>query len=839
MTDGPIPQEAGLGSDEVLRRRAQFGPNAVRTHHARPLAVLGRQTRSPLLVLLVSAAVVSFFVGQRADAVIVGVIVGLSVGLGFVNEYRAERASEALHSQLRHRAVVHRDGAWGSCDVVDLVPGDVVRLDLGAVVPADIRLTWVENLECDESVLTGESAPVAKQVGGDARAQMGTVVRAGSGIGTVEATGGATAFGRVALGLGERQEETEFQAGLRRFSGLLAWVAGVLTASIFVINLILSKPVIDALLFSLAIAVGITPQLLPAVVTTSLAAGSRRLAQRRVLVKRLVCIEDLGDVEVLLTDKTGTLTEGEITFARAIAAPGGSVDEVLLLGLLCNDAVVEHGQAVGGSTLDVALWNGAEGVASEAMSAQYRRVGGLPFDHDRRLASVLVDAPSGRVLVTKGAPEGLLDRAAVVPPWVTANLDEEFARGSRVVAVGRRNADGLDGVAAEDERDLEVVGLLVFLDQPKQSAAGALARLRSLGVSVRVITGDNAAVAEHVCATLGLESPGTMTGAEIDALDDNALTARLATTGIFARVSPEQKARLVQLHRHTGQDVAYLGDGVNDAVALHKADVGISVDTATDVAKDAADIVLLEKDLNVLADGIVEGRRIFANTIKYVLMGTSSNFGNMFSAAAASAFLKFLPLLPSQVLLNNLLYDAGQMTIPADNVDEEQLRRPSHWDLSFIRRFMVFFGPISSIFDFITFALMINVFHAAPSEFRSGWFVESLATQSLIIFVIRTRRSPFVRSRPRAVLAVATVLVVLIAGYLPYSPFAKDLGFAPLPGTFFAALVAMVLAYVVLVDLAKREFFRHIGAVSPLGSQRTPADRRVNRRASRFSRLRD
>lgn len=826
---------AGLTSDEVLRRRAQFGPNAIRTHHARPWAVLGRQLHSPLLVLLLAAAGVSYFVGERADAVIVGVIVGLSVGLGFLNEYRAERASEALHSQLRHRALVHRDGAWGSCDVVDLVPGDLVRLELGTVVPADIRLTSVEDLECDESVLTGESAPVVKQLAGDSLAQMGTVVRAGSGLGTVEATGGLTGFGRVALGLGERQEETEFQVGLRRFSGLLAWVAGVLTASIFVINLILSKPVIDALLFSLAIAVGITPQLLPAVVTTSLAAGSRRLAQRRVLVKRLVCIEDLGDIEVLLTDKTGTLTEGQITFEHALAAGGAVADEVLMLGLVCNDAVIEGGVAVGGSSLDIALWDSAAPDAVRAAAVAYRRVGALPFDHERRIASVLVDGPEGRVLVSKGAPEALLARCTAVPAAVTELLNTEFSRGSRVIAVAKRAAESLSDVTVNDERDLEVVGLLVFLDRPKESAAGALARLERLGVTVKVITGDNAAVAEHVCATLGLASAGTITGDEIEALDDDALLARLPHAGIFARVSPDQKARLVMLHRRTGLDVAYLGDGVNDAVALHKADVGISVDTATDVAKDAADIVLLEKDLDVLAEGIIEGRRIFANTIKYVLMGTSSNFGNMFSAAAASAFLKFLPMLPSQVLLNNLLYDAGQMAIPTDHVDDEQLRRPAHWDLGFIRRFMVFFGPISSLFDFLTFGLMVNVFHAAPAEFQAGWFVESLATQSLVIFVIRTRRSPFWQSRASMSITVTTLVVVGVAAYLPYSPLASRIGLAPLPASFFAVLLAMVVGYLVLVDVAKREFYRHAGAAVPLGSGRSAAQRRMNRRAARFS----
>jgi Mg2+-importing ATPase len=828
----------GLSAAQAARRLAEAGPNAVRSHRARAWQVLVRQLASPLLGLLVGAATVSFFVGQRTDAVIVGAIVALSIGLGFANEYRAERAAEALHSQLHHRAVVRRDGSWQSCDVVELVPGDVVRLELGAVVPADVRLWNVEGLECDESVLTGESLPVDKRADAAGAtsdsawpgcALMGTIVHAGSGDGVVVATGARAEFGRIALGLGERQEQTEFQVGLQRFSALLAKVAGALTVSIFVINLILRRPIVDALLFSLAIAVGITPQLLPAVVTTSLAAGSRRLAARKVLVKRLVCIEDLGDIEVLLTDKTGTLTEGQISFERALDASGADSAETVELGLVCSDAVIESGRAVGGNPLDVALWDGA----ATPTPIRYQRVAGLAFDHDRRLTSVLADGPDGRVLITKGATESVLERCVGLDPAAAATLEELFGAGSRVVAVAMRPAPDLAEVTAADEAALHLVGFLTFLDRPKASAAGALARLGALGVRVKVITGDNAAVAEHVCGVLGLPVADTMTGAQIDALDDAALAHAVTTATVFARVSPEQKARLVKIHRQAGNDVAFLGDGVNDAVALHKADVGISVDSATDVAKDAADIVLLEKDLDVLADGIVEGRRIFANTIKYVLMGTSSNFGNMFSAAAASAFLKFLPMLPSQILLNNLLYDTGQMAIPTDHVDEEQLQRPAHWDIGFIRRFMVVFGPISSLFDFMTFAVMLSVFHAGPAEFRSGWFVESLATQALVFFVIRTRRSPFLRSRPGRAITVTTGVIVALAAWAPYSPLAHSLGFSALPGTFFAVLAAMVVGYLLLAEVTKRVFFHHPGG--PLAERRTTRERRVARRAARFS----
>ncbi len=833
----------GLSSTEAAARLQRLGPNALRTHHTRPAAVFVRQLRSPLLLLLLAAATVSFFVGERSDAVIIGVIVTLSVGLGFVNEFRAERASEALHSQLRHRAVVRRDGSWASCDLTELVPGDLVRLELGSVVPADVRLVSATEMECEEAVLTGESQPVDKQVNpvgvGAALGElasvafMGTIVRAGSGEGVAVATGGGTEFGRIALGLGERHEETEFQAGLRRFSLLLAEVAGVLTTSIFVINLILSRPVIDALLFSLAIAVGISPQLLPAVVTTSLATGSRRLAQRKVLVKRLVCIEDLGDVEVLLTDKTGTLTEGRITFTRAIDPTGATSDRVLLLGLVCNDASVDDGHAVGGNPLDIALWE-APG-AAESHAGDYRRLGVLPFDHERRRMSMLVDSPDGRKLVTKGAPEQLLALCADVPPQASAVLDREFRAGSRVVAVASRAAPDLSTITPADEHGLTLDGFLVFLDQPKTSAADALQRLATLDVTVRILTGDNAAVAEHVCDTLGLTGGSTLTGADIDQLSDDDLLDRLAATRVFARMDPDQKTRVIRLHRRAGSDVAYLGDGVNDAVALHAADVGISVESATDVARDAADIVLLDKDLHVLADGVVEGRRIFANTIKYVLMGTSSNFGNMFSAAAASAFLKFLPMLPSQILLNNLLYDTGQMTIPTDRVDDEQLSRPAHWDIGFIRRFMLFFGPISSLFDFLTFAVMLNVFDAGATLFRSGWFVESLATQSFVIFVIRTRRVPFWRSRPGRLLTIAAVSVVGVGALLPFSPVADTLGFRQLPAGFFAVLVLMVAAYLALAEAGKREFYAFQARPVTGAGVRPRRERRVHRRAARFS----
>jgi Mg2+-importing ATPase len=833
----------GLGADDAARRLALTGPNAVRTHHAQPLAILGRQLRSPVLILLAVTAFISFFLGQRTDTVVIGIILLASIGMGFVNEYRAERATEALHSQVTHQAACLRDGQPVEVDVTALVPGDVIRLGLGEVVPADLRLLTATNLACDESVLTGESLPADKAVPPVTRgsalgdlascALMGTVVQSGTGAAVVVATGARAEFGRIALGLGGRQPETDFQAGLRRFSVLLLQVAVALTSLILVTNLVLHRPLIQSLLFSLAIAVGITPQLLPAVVSTSLATGSRQLAKLKVLVKRLVCIEDLGDMDVLVTDKTGTLTEGRITFTAAIDPAGADSEQVMRLGLLCTETEAARGtaSAVGGNPLDTALWEAAQSQAT----AGYAQVGLLPFDHGRAMTSAVVRAPGGsQDLVVKGAPESVLARCTTIPAGATATLQAQFAAGSRVIAVASRAAPDVTVPAAADESDLTLAGFLIFLDRPKAAAAASLQRLAALGITVKICTGDNAVVAQKVCADLGLASGGTLTGADLAGLDDEQLTAAAQTTTIFARVSPEQKARLITALRRRGRAVGFLGDGVNDALALHAADVGISVDTATDVAKDAADVVLLEKDLGVLADGVTEGRRIFANTIKYVLMGTSSNFGNMFSAAAASAVLSFLPLLPSQILLNNLLYDASQLTIPTDQVDPEQLRAPSHWDIAFIRRFMVFFGPISSLFDFLTFAIMLSVFHAGPALFRAGWFAESLATQTLVIFAIRTRRSPFTRSRPSRPLLLAALAVVIIGVALPMSPLSAILGFAHLPTAFFFALVGLVVAYLVLIELAKRLFFADPDGRLPYPRRRGAAHQ-LHRRAARFS----
>ena len=825
--------ELGLSSVEASRRLTVYGPNVLLSHGVSALSVLVRQVRSYLLLLLLVAAVVSAVVGDRTEALIIGGIMLMSVGLSFLNEYRSEKAVEALHSQIRHLAFVDRDGQPKEINVSEIVPGDLVHLRVGDVIPADLRLIEAHELECDESVLTGESQAAAKtadaQPPGDSSldlpscAFMGTLVRGGDGRGLVVRTGSGTAFGAIALRLGERQGQTSFQQGLQQFSRLLATVTALLAGSIFVINAALGRSLLQSALFALAIAVGLTPQLLPAIVTVSLATGARRLARRQVIVKRLVCIEDLGNVQVLFTDKTGTLTEGHISFTQSLDCRSKPDEHVEALGLACSDET--------GNELDRALH--APSTAAQNGDLGWTALDRLPFDHERQLASVLSDTPQGRLLIAKGAPEAVLARCTNVPGEAQATLDRLFAAGMRVVAVASRPVT-LERLSREDERDLTLDGFLCFSDPVKANVQESLARLARLGVTVKIVTGDNGQVAAHLCREVGLDPGDVVTGTALETLNDAGLLALLPTTTIFARITPEQKSRIIRAQRSLGATVGFLGDGVNDAIALHDADVGISVDTAADVAKDAADVVLLNKDLGIIADAVVEGRRIFANTIKYVLMGTSSNFGNMFSAAGASLFLSYLPMLPTQILLNNLLYDVSEMTIPTDNVDEEMLARPSQWDIGLIRRFMAFFGPISSVYDFLTFAVMLWVFHAHATLFRSGWFVESLTTQTLVIFVIRTRRVPFFKSRPSTPLLTATLACAAVGVAFPFvGPLARLFGFRPLPLSFLAVLAGMIITYLALAQLGVALFFKPHGDRS-LAHVLSRRERDVKRRASRW-----
>ena len=867
--------ESGLSDAEAAKRLRRFGPNLVRSERVNFFKILWGQLRNPLLLLLLVAAAVSGFTGDATDATIIAVIVALSVGLGVINEYKAAVTAQELHSKITRQAVVWRNGDQRDIDVKDLVPGDVVRLAVGDIVPADIRLLEADELECDEGVLTGESMPAEKGVAPVPRgaevlsscAYMGTIVQQGSGRGVVVKTGATTEFGKIAAGLNERPPVSAFEAGLAGFSKMLATVAVVVTTIVFIINLVLHRPFLEALLFSLSIAVGMTPEMMPAIVSVSLAAGSRALAKERVLVKRLDSIEDLGNITILFTDKTGTLTEGKITFSRSIGPDGNDSEEPFRLGLLCNEASMTDQGPVGGNPLDQALWVAAttpdRQSAANDVNTQ-RRIGILPFDHERQMASVLVAGPdSTPLLITKGAPEAVLAKCPALPPGAQSTVDQLFAQGARVVAVATRELPGATAPTAEEEQGLTLAGFLTFADRPKADAGEALAELSGLGIEVKIITGDNGVVAAKVCADIGMKMGDVINGSDIDKLDDESLAAAIPGAMVFARVSPEQKSRIIQVARKAGSDVGFMGDGVNDAVALHHADVGISVDSGTDVAKDAADIVLLDKDLHVLAKGVSEGRRIFNNTMKYVLMATSSNFGNMFSMAGSSLFLSFLPMLPSQILLNNLLYDTGQLAIPTDNVDPEMLARPQAWDMSFVRHFMYVFGPVSSIFDFLTFWIMLSFFHAGPAEFRTGWFVESIATQTLVVYVIRTRRVPFFRSRPSLPMILLPTGTALVGVILPFTGLSHVLGFTTLPAGFWLALFLMIVTYLFLVDTTKAFFYRALAkrarAVPPAPApapapslaapspapEKAPApartrasrrtDRRIKRRAAPFT----
>lgn len=799
-------REDGLSSADAAARLENDGPNVLRRRRATPLAILARQFRNAILILLIATAILAALLGDTTDAIIVGVILAGSVGLGFADEYVAERTTARLQESMTHRAVVQRDGRPISVAVGEVVRGDVVHLSAGCRVPADLRLLTADELECDESVLTGEQAPESKSpapVPGStpladrtSMAFQGTIVRGGSGSGVAIATGLGTEIGRIAQRLGHRPPETAFQAGLRRFSLLLMWIAGGLVAVVLITGSLLHRSWIESLLFALAIAVGITPQLLPAVVNTSLAAGGRRLARKKVVVKRLVCIEDLGGIGVLVTDKTGTLTTGDIVFRGGIGADGAADEAVARLAAATADPA-----ALGAGTTDAL--DAALTAVTGAVSGVVAR---LPFDHERRRASALVDGDGGRLLVCKGAPDAVLPLCAAVPAAVAELVTRQQESGVRLLAVATRAFRG-DTIAIDDESGLTLRGFVAFEDGVRGDAASAARRLEDLGIRLVVATGDHPAVATAVCARLGLATGDVLTGQEVEALDDTALRRALATVAIVARVSPEQKERVIAALRRDAT-VGFLGDGVNDALALHAADVGISVDTATDVAKDAADVVLLEKSLDVIADGVAEGRRIFRNTLKYVFMSASGNFGNMISAAAASAFLSFLPMLPGQILLGNLLYDAGQLTISADRVDPEAVRRPARWNIASIGRFLLVFGPLSSLFDLATFAMLLGPFHANAVEFRTGWFIEGLCTQALVVLVIRTRRYPFVRSRPGLPLLLSVLAVVAIAVTVPFLPFAPDLGFAPPAPGLLLAVGAVVLAYLLLADSVKALFFR-------------------------------
>ena len=794
------------------------------------------QVASAFVLILVAASLVSLVVGDAVNASIILAIVVLSVILGFVQEARSESAVAALQARLTVQASVVRDGAERDVPIHDVVRGDLVVLNAGDIVPADGRVIEANHLYVDEASLTGESAPAmkiprpgplepAKEADRPGLLFFGTSVVSGTGRVVITATGARTSYGEIAHRLVERAPENDFQRGVRAFGFLIFRVTTVLVIAVLAINLALNRPLIESLLFAIALAVGLTPELLPAIVTLNLTTGARALAAEGVLVKRLPAIQNLGAITILATDKTGTLTEGHLGFVRAVGIDSDEVGEAaraLELAYLNS-----HFQAGFTNPLDTALLSGTP---EPADLATYRKLGELPYDFSRRLLSVMVQRQGEPpLLVTKGAPEAVISRASSVRedhaprPIGSAEhdrlaklVDSASAEGFRLVAVGSREvADAEVGAPAAGvievaplERDLVFEGVILFSDPPKAGVGDTIAALARQGVSLRVVTGDNELVARHVAGQVGLVVEGILTGEEMRTLTHPALVSRARRTTIFARVDPDQKLQVIRALHDSGAVVGYLGDGINDAPALHTADVGISVDNATDVARSAADIILLKPSLAAIGRGVVEGRRTFANTLKYIRMGTSSNFGNMLSMTIAALVLPFLPMTPGQILLNNLIYDTSQTAIPTDHVDPDVEEKPARWDVHAIQRFMLVFGPVSTLFDLLTFGLLILVLGANAAAFHTGWFIESLCTQVLVVLVIRTRRSPFWLSRPSRPLLAAVAGAVAAAVIIPLSPVGDVLGFTALPVAFWPLLVGIVAAYLTLVELVKRRFDR-------------------------------
>ncbi len=816
----------GLTSGDAARRLAESGPNEpVAVQRWSALRQFVDLFANPLVIILLVASAISTSVGQHVDALLIVTIVLVGTLINFWQSYRSQQAAAKLRASVAPTATVKRDGAWRELPIRDVVPGDVIRLAAGDLVPADGRLLESRDLAVQQSMLTGESLPADKHarasppVGVDeddpTLVFLGTSVVSGTATALVTATGARTRFGDIARRLGTRPPVSEFERGLHRFSLLILRTTMALVLFILLVTLLLRRDPIESLLFAVALGVGLTPEFLPMIASVTLTAGALRMARDGVIVRRLQAMQNFGSIDVFCTDKTGTLTTGEMRVAAAVDVHGAESLHVRRLA-----EVNSRFQAGIRSPLDKAL-------LLDAGAEPYLKVDEIPFDFERRRVSVVVDAPDGRrLLIAKGAPEQLIplatavaDVSGAVSVWTdadrqaAASLFERLSNeGLRVLAVAYRAVDPRPAYTRDDERDLVLAGFVAFADPVLADAAAAMDALRRDGVAVKILTGDNDRVARHVCAQVGVGDEALVTGDDVARLDDAALGHVVEQSSVFARVAPAQKNRIILALKRRGHVVGFMGDGINDAPSLHAADVGISVVGAVDVAREAADVVMSRPGLEVLHRGILEGRRASGNMMKYLLMGTSSNFGNMFSMAAASVFLPFLPMLPTQILLNNLLYDVAQLAIPTDRVDRGYLARPQRWDVRLIRNFMLIVGPISSLFDFLTFFVLLRVMHATEVLFHTGWFVESLATQTLVLFVIRTTGNPL-RSRPSRSLALLTCAIVVIGLALPATPLAAWLGFTVPPISYFGFLVVATAAYLLLVEAVKRFAFKAAGAV--------------------------
>ena len=815
----------GLTIEEATARLASNASGLAKPHPARQtLLLLMGQFKSPIILILIVAAVLSVFLHDGADALIILTIVLVSGLLGFFQERGAASAVQKLLAMVEVTASCVRGGVTVPVPTKAVVPGDIIVLGAGDIIPADCRLLESNSLFVNEAALTGETFPAEKTAAllpaDTALARrtnslfLGTDIVSGSARAVAVLTGRETEFGRVSSSLTHKPPETEFERGIRRFGYLLMEVTLLLVLVIFAANVYFHRPVLESFEFSLALAVGLTPQLLPAIISINLAHGAKRMAACKVIVKRLAAIENFGSMDILCTDKTGTLTEGTVKLHAAVDVAGADSDSVLLYAHL--NAAFQTGYA---NPIDQAI------VAYHKIdTAGYTKLDEEPYDFIRKRLSVLVATPDARaphLMVTKGALANILDVCTTVVgandglavpleplrAGIQAQYEAFSSQGFRTLGIAIRELGSQTEIGKAEESAMTFAGFLVLFDPLQPGIIPALQRLRDLGISLKLITGDNALVAETVSRQAGIENPTVLTGDDLRHMSLDALKQRAPSVDVFAEVEPNQKERIIHALRNAGHVVGYMGDGINDASALHTADVGISVASAVDVAKEAADVVLLEKDLMVLASGVEEGRITFANTLKYVFMATSANFGNMFSMAGASLFLPFLPLLPKQVLLTNLLTDFPAMTIATDSADTEMVLRPRRWDIGFIRRFMLLFGLVSSACDYLTFAVLLRFMHADTAQFRTGWFVESVASATLIVLIIRTRKR-FYRSRPSRPLLLATITVIAAVILLPYTPLARLLGFVPLPLVFLPVLGGILLFYILLAEVAKAFFYR-------------------------------
>jgi len=809
----------GLTQAEAEARARTTGPNEVaqerrRGWFMRLLIIL----RNPLVILLAALSVISFATGDARAGTVMACMVVLSATLRFVQEARADAAAAKLKAMIHVTAAVFRDGKALEMPLRELVPGDIINLHAGDMIPGDVRVLTAKDLFVSQGTLTGESYPVEKFHDPDPKASnspidlknicfMGTSVESGTATAVVVVTGVSTYLGTMAGSITDEAPPTSFDRGLSRFTWLMIQLMAVMVPLVFLINGFTKHDWKSAFFFAMAVAVGLTPEMLPMIVSVCLSKGAIAMSRKKVIVKRLNAIQNFGGMDVLCTDKTGTLTEDRVVLQRHCNVEGRETDEVLLDGY-----IISHFQTGLKNLLDTAILNSSD-FHQQSLIEKYKKLDEVPFDFTRRMMSVMVETPDGKaILLTKGAPEEIFHQCShfeldgklsPMEPGLMKGLRDEYADlsndGFRVLAVAQKEMQGKQSCSKEDERDLVLKGYVAFLDPPKGTAAIAIQALHKHGVGVKILTGDNELISRKVCRDVGLEPDPMLLGEAVEKMSDADLADAAEKTTLFARLTPAHKQRIVRLLRSKGHVVGFMGDGINDAPALHAADIGISVDTAVDIAKESADLILLEKDLMVLEGGVIEGRKVFANILKYIRMGASSNFGNMFSVLGASAFLPFIPMAPIQILTNNMLYDFSQVPIPTDAVDEELVARPRPWDVGEIKRFILCIGPISSIFDYTTFFVMLYPFKcwdpARAPLFQTGWFVESLMTQTLIIHIIRTNKIPFFQSRASWSLTLTTLAIMALGAWLPYSPLASSLGLVHLPGLYWPILLATLLAY--------------------------------------------